>query len=169
MDVSRSCRGTIKWVGVAIKWIEWQSQKPIFVLFCLCFLNSKDVSCTCYSYFILHHQVNLFSFYNFSTSCLFIEQYGNNCSSRFLKCYLGIYYVNIKYFCMYKRAYLVFPSVYLELVYQGWLVVLQHINTCRLFDAKSCLFIYFFSSYVWKHVQYPALISCQPGVITQFW
>ena len=29
--------------------------------------------------------------------------------------------------------------------------------------------IFSFPSYVWKHVRYPALISRQPGVITQFW
>ena len=30
------------------------------------------------------------------------------------------------------------------------------------------LIIFFFSSYVWKHVRYPALISRQPGLITQY-
>ena len=35
-----------------------------------------------------------------------------------------------------------------------------------IFGWEENVFLPFFSSYMWKHVQYPALISCQPGVIT---
>ena len=103
--------------------VTWQSQKPIFNLFCICSLICWDIFCSYHNCnFTCHYQVALCQFLSPfyillvpRTICEYFEPLRHICI--FFYYYLYVFYVYVKCFCIFKWAYLVFLSIYLVLVY----------------------------------------------------
>ena len=89
-----------------------------------------------------------------------------------IHCFLYIFYSNIEFSESLKWKLVIGWTANIF----TWILCSLNFQLCQFISISSPLYIYIyiyiyikFSSYnVWKHVWYPALINCQPGVITQF-